>query len=76
MLLSDLQTKDIINMNDGNNLGRIVDAKIDSTGKIIYLVAEERKLIRKVTRGTEMTFSFEKIKKIGEDVILVELWYN
>lgn len=73
MLLSDLQTKDIINMNDGNNLGRIVDAKIDSTGKIIYLVAEERKLIRKVTRGTEMTFSFEKIKKIGEDVILVEL---
>lgn len=73
MLLSDLQTKDIINMKDGNNLGRIVDAKIDNTGKIIYLVAEERKLIRKVTRGSEITFNFEKIKKIGEDVILVDL---
>ena len=76
MLLSDLQTKDIINMRNGNNLGRIVDAKIDTTGKITYLVAEERKLIRKVTRGGEITFNFESIKKIGEDVILVDLWYN
>ena len=73
MLLSDLQTKDIINMTDGNNIGRIVDAKIDSTGKIVYFIAEERKLIRKVTRGGEVTFNFEKIRKIGEDVILVDL---
>jgi YlmC/YmxH family sporulation protein len=73
MLLSDLQSKDIINMKDGNNIGRIIDAKIDNTGKVTYFVAEERKLIRKVTRGSEITFTFEKIKKIGEDVILVEL---
>jgi len=76
MLLSDLQTKDIINMRDGNNLGRIIDAKIDNTGKIMYFVAEEKRLIRKVTRGSGMTFDFDKIKKIGEDVILVDLWYN
>lgn len=73
MLLSDLQTKDIINMKDGNNLGRIIDAKIDTAGKITYFVSEERKLLRKVTRGAEITFTFEKIKKIGEDVILVDL---
>lgn len=73
MLLSDLQSKDIINMKDGNNLGRIVDAKIDNTGKITYFVAEERKFIRKVTRGGEITFTYESIKKIGEDVILVDL---
>lgn len=73
MLLSDLQTKDIINVKNGNNLGRIVDAKISNDGKITYFVAEERKLLRKVTRGGEITFSFESIKKIGEDVILVEL---
>lgn len=73
MLLSDLQVKDIINIKNGNNLGRIIDAKIDTNGKIIYFVAEEKKLIRKVTRGAEITFSFESIKKIGEDVILVEL---
>ena len=73
MLLSDMQTKDIINTKDGNNLGRIIDAKIDNTGKIIYFVVEERKLLRKVTRNMEVTFTFDKIKKIGEDVILVEV---
>lgn len=73
MLLSDLQTKDIINMKDGNNLGRIIDAKIDTSGHLTYFVAEERKFIRKMTRGGGLTFSFDKIKKIGEDVILVDL---
>lgn len=73
MLLSELQSKDIIDIRNGNNLGRIVDAKIDETGKVTYFVAEERKLMRKVTRGGEVTFEFNKIKKIGEDVILVEL---
>jgi len=76
MLLSDLQTKDIINIKDGNNLGRIVDVRIDNFGKIIYFVSEERKFIKKVTRGGEITFNFDKVKKIGEDVILVDLWYN
>lgn len=73
MLLSDLQTKDIINIKNGNNLGRIIDARIDDAGKIIYFVVEERKLLRKVTRGGEFSFAYDKIKKIGEDVILVEL---
>ena len=73
MLLSDLQTKDIINMRNGNNLGRIIDAKIDESGKITYFVVEERKLMRKVTRGGGASFDFERIKKIGEDVILVDL---
>lgn len=73
MLLSDLQTKDIINIKNGNNLGRIIDAKIDGTGKIIYFVSEEKKFMRKVTRSGDTSFEFEKIKKIGEDVILVDL---
>ena len=73
MLLSELQNKDVINMKDGNNLGRIIDAKIDSSGKVTYFVAEERKLLRKVARSGEITFVFEKIRKIGEDVILVDL---
>ena len=73
MMLSDLQMKDIINMKDGNNLGRIIDAKVDEGGRIVYLVAEERKMMRKITRGNEISFDFNKIKKIGADVILVDL---
>ena len=73
MLLSDLQTKDVINIKNGNNLGRIIDAKMDNTGKIIYFVAEDRKFLKKVTRGGETSFDFDKIKKIGEDVILIDI---
>jgi len=73
MLLSDLQTKDIINVKNGNNLGRIIDARIDNNGKVTYFIVEEKKLMRRVTRGGEFSFSYESIKKIGEDVILVEL---
>ncbi len=73
MLLSDLQTKDIINIKNGNNLGRIIDAKIDASGKIAYFVSEEKKFIRKVTKGGDATIEFERIKKIGEDVILVDI---
>ena len=73
MLLSDLQMKDIINVKDGNNLGRIIDAKVDESGRINYFVAEPRRIIRKVTRAGDVSFGFDKIKKIGEDVILVDL---
>lgn len=72
MLLSDLQSKDIINVNDGNNLGRIIDAKVDDNGKIIYFVSEEKKMFKRVKNG-ENTFDFNKIVKIGSDVILVNL---
>ncbi len=73
MMLSDLQAKDIINIKDGNNLGRIVDAKVDERGQINYFVAEPKKMFKMVTRVGDVSFGFDKIKKIGEDVILVEI---
>jgi len=73
MLLSDLQTKDIINIKNGNNLGKIIDASIDESGKVIYFLVDSRKLIRKLNRSNDTSFSFDRIKKIGEDVILVDL---
>lgn len=73
MLLSDLQSKDIINIKNGNNMGRIIDASIDNSGKVLEFYVEERKFIRKMTRGDLLKFNYDKIKKIGEDVILVDL---
>ena len=46
MMLSDLQAKDIISLKNGNNLGRIIDARIDNSGHVAYFVAEEKKFIR------------------------------
>ena len=67
MYLSELQNKDIISVKTGINLGRIVDAEVDSTGKVISLVAENKKLFRKVLKNSEISFTFADITKIGTD---------
>ena len=71
MYLSELQNKDIISVKTGINLGRIVDAEVDSTGKVISLVAENKKLFRKVLKNSEISFTFADKTKIGTDCILV-----
>ena len=43
MRLSDLQTKTIVNVADGKNIGSIIDANIDSSGNIESLVIEAPK---------------------------------
>ena len=71
MFLSELQNKDIISVNSGINLGRIVDAKVSNDGKIINFVAEDKKMFRKMFKSTEIHFNFTDIVKIGTDCILV-----
>lgn len=72
MYLSDLQNKDIVNIKDGTNYGRIVDAKIDDNGYVVEFIAVERRLLKKITQLSEIKFSYKDIKKIGSDVILIE----
>ena len=71
MFLSDLQNKDIISVNTGINLGRIVDAEVSNDGRIINFVAEDKKVFRKVFKTNEINFNFTDIVKIGTDCILV-----
>jgi len=71
MYLSELQNKDIISVNTGVNLGRIIDAEVNSEGKVLSLVAENKKLFRKMLKNSEFSFTFDDITKIGTDCILV-----
>ena len=74
MRISDLQLKDIINIKDGKMIGRIIDAEIDSEGKIIYLVIESVRGLRNFMSSTsDTTIKFTQIEKIGTDVILVNI---
>lgn len=70
MYLSDLQNKDIISINTGENLGRIVDVKVSEEGKILNFIAENKGLFRRI-KSTELSFTFQDINKIGTDCILV-----
>ncbi len=75
MRLSDLQNKDIVDMNDGRNIGNIIDVNIDaSTGNIVSFIIEPNKNFFKFfNRGTDTEIKWHSITKIGEDVILVKL---
>lgn len=73
MKISDLQDKNIININDGRNIGKISDLEIDEKGNIINIYAIQSKLFFKFFSNKETVFKIEDIKKIGSDVILVQI---
>ena len=73
MRVSDLQLKDVVSINDGKRLGRIVDIEISNEGNINYFVVEERKFFRFFGSREERNVTIAQIKKIGEDVILVDI---
>ncbi|WP_236911926.1 YlmC/YmxH family sporulation protein [Clostridium sp. Cult1] len=77
IMLSELGGKEIINLNNGQRLGIIADSDIivdKKTGKIITLLVPERKLqLRLFGENTEIEIPWDTIRKIGNDMIIVEL---
>lgn len=74
MRISDLQVKDVINKNDGRNIGKIIDMDIDINGTINYFVVEPKKIFKKLNvYNSETTIKINEIVKVGEDVIIVDL---
>ena len=49
MRLSDLQNKKIVNINDGKNVGNIIDVNVTETGNIESLIIEQTKTNSNVT---------------------------
>lgn len=75
MRLSDLQGKDIIDVNDGKKIGNIIDVLIDEDGSMNSLIVDKGKFFSKFS-SKEMAIKWSQVKKIGEDVILVNIDYN
>lgn len=75
MRLSDLQTKEIINMTTGKRLGLIIDVIINSDGTIKSLILEEKKL-KRLSGREEYELDWKQISKIGDDIILVKDRYE
>ncbi len=74
MRLSELQSKDIISVNDGKKIGNIIDINIDNNGKLDSLIVEKSKfIISRFSTSNEIEIKWIQIEKIGEDVILVNL---
>ncbi len=67
---TELRSKEVVNVNNGSRLGKIIDLIIDSNGKnVLGLVVPG---VRKIFRASEDIFiPWRNISKIGSDVILV-----
>ena len=72
MRLSELQHKDIVDL-EGRKIGNIIDVNVSENGKIISLVVEANKFIKFKSKLEDNEVPWEKITKIGQDVILVDI---
>lgn len=73
MRLSELQNKDIVNVNNGSKIGKIIDVLINTEGNMEALIVQKNKIINVFNNSNEFEVKWSQIKKIGEDVILVTL---
>ena len=71
----DFKQKEVININDGKILGFIIDVQADFEKGEIHsiVVAKTGKIFNNVNSKSNVTIEWKDIKKIGEDVILVEI---
>lgn len=74
MRLSDLQSKDIVNVNDGKMIGNIIDIDINKDGLSSGIIVEKSKfIISRFSSSGEVVVKWDQIERIGEDVILVNI---
>lgn len=71
---SDLKMKEVINVIDGKRLGTITDIEIDiETGRLTAIVVPgNTRFLGFFGRNEDVVIEWDKISKIGFDVILVE----
>lgn len=72
--ISELKQREVININDGKRLGIVYDVEIDmDKGKIDAIVIPGTgRILGLFSKESDIVVSWENIKKIGTDVILVD----
>lgn len=71
---SELRAREVINIMDGKRLGIIQDIEIDLETGIVRSISIPggNRILGVFGRSEDITIPWERIKKIGVDVILVE----
>lgn len=75
--ISDLRDREIINVNDGRRLGPIKDIELDlENGRILAIILpgySGGKILGIFGKSEDIVIPWEKILRIGVDVVLVEV---
>ncbi len=65
--------KEVINITDGKRLGYVQDVEANfETGEITAIVVQGNGKLFSLSNKNDVVIPWEKIKRIGEDIILVE----
>lgn len=72
--INELRAKEVINVSDGARLGYVSDVEIDlDTGKLIaVIVPGAYRLMGLLGKEDDFVITWENIKKIGDDVIIID----
>jgi len=72
---SDLRLRDVVNVTDGTRLGLISDFEMDlETGQVTaFIVPGPGRFLGLIGRETEYVIPWDRVSKIGADVILVDV---
>lgn len=75
MTFSDLKLKDVINICDGRRLGRPFDIVLNEHACIEALLVPSQGGLLSMFKGERdgLAISWSRVRRIGDDVILVEL---
>ncbi|MCI5915510.1 MAG: YlmC/YmxH family sporulation protein [Christensenella sp.] len=75
MNFCDLKRKEVINLCDGARLGCICDLEMDTCSGAVYaiIVPGPPRLWGLLRSDEELVIPYNKITKIGDDVILVDI---
>lgn len=75
MRIADLKTRDVVNVSDGRRLGLIKDVDLDlEEGRIKALILPgNQRLLGLLGRNEDVVVPWDQVKKLGVDVILVDL---
>lgn len=73
--VSSFQKKEVINLSDGRRLGYVSDADVNfDDGRLeAIVVSGTAKLFGGMSKEQELVIPFNKIKRIGEDIIIVDI---
>ena len=71
----DFKHKEVINITNGKRLGYVQDVCADlETGTITHIIVPgSNKIINFFTQSNNIVIPWQKVKCIGEDIILVEI---
>ena len=72
---SELRIKEVVNLRDGRRLGTISDLELDlQSGRVIALVVPASgRWLGVFGRDHDLVVPWERIRKFGQDVILVDV---